>query len=355
MKILKILLIAFIFINQACKNNAGEPIVIIDSSNAYKPVFKIYGIDTSTAFTYTFSSNISENSSSIICDKYISGDTISIVPKFTLNFNEVYKLRISYAGSAYQETAYSTPKRNTNLSSEVVTIYPNQDTIPTNILMFHVLFNDAMEENPIAFRHVKLLDENNHEKQMVWREKSNWTQDGKHLVLMIHPGRVKRGIRYMIDSGQLFEPGKKYTLVITDSLLDSHGNRMAKEYRKTFVIKEEDRTIPEANSEQIDLPEAGTKEPITITFNDAMDYGGMQIGVNLLYLDSIKVQGKITTDNGKQWHYTPSNEWEKGSYTLILNDYVIDLASNHLNRRFEETDIELMKNRKDVKINFTID
>ena len=210
-----------------------------------------------------------------------------------------------------------------------------------------------MNEDFMAFKDILIVDEEGVEKKMVWREKSNWANDGKHLVLMVHPGRIKRGIDYMQQLGPLFEEGKKYTLIIPQSLKDKYGRPLGQEYKKTFTVSAPDRDIPVYKQSTFVAPQKNTKDTITLNFTEAIDYGTAYLGIGFFADDSKKVEGVvIPTNSDSQWGFVPTQKWQDKKYTITLNDYLADLASNHLTRKFEVEHLDSIAKRHTLKYTF---
>lgn len=165
----------------------------------------------------------------VYCNVQREKDSLFITPASPLGIGSDFEFRL------YQQEDTLRKQFAVNLPgdmppiAEPAHIYPLSEKIPENILLFHVLFSEPMLEDIKAYTHVKILDEKGVEKPRVWREKSTWAQHGKHLVLMIHPGKIKRGIKHMEEDSALFEEGKTYTLVISNTLKDAWERPLEKE------------------------------------------------------------------------------------------------------------------------------
>ncbi len=237
----------------------------------------------------------------------------------------------------------------------VEVIFPLNKTVPENILMFHVLFSQPMENDEMAFQKVWLLDHDGKVKERVWRERSYWTPDGKHLVLMIHPGRIKRGINYLEELGPVFEVGKKYTLVISDSLRCINGQELQKEYRTELNITSADRTIPQLKTKKIPDLEAGTQTGFLIMFNEVMDYGTMISDMYVIDKDGNIIEGKVRSEMKEYgWVFSPVQPWKAGIYSLVLDNEVADLASNRLYKAFETKDLKADGGDRTTRIKFQV-
>lgn len=347
----------------ACGNKTPSAQPIVDASNPYKPLIKIRVTATQAqqaqkAGWETMSGLFVINNGKVAttpigCQYTFTNDTLYFNPRQPLGANMQFAV-LHIIGGDTLKIEYATPATPKDISAPAVAgIYPLADTVPSNILMFHVAFTKPMVEDVQTYKQIKLLDEKGAEKEMVWRHKSNWTNDGKHLVLMLHPGRVKRGIHYFEKEDKLFEEGKKYTLVITSVLRDRDNQPLEKEFTKTFVVATADRAIPLFKQQSLIVPKVGTQQPLEVVFDDRMDYGTMQIGLEVTDSKGNKVEGFVQPINDRVWAFVPAKPWHAAEHKLLLNTYVTDLSGNHLTRRFEEEDIEEMKQRQTVETVFT--
>lgn len=287
----------------------------------------------------------------VICEYRIANDTLIMRPKYMIDANAEFEALAEINNEIIKKRFTTLSINESAATAKVLNIFPSSDNIPINILMFHVTFNTPMNEDVVAFQQVKLIDEKGDEKKMVWREKSNWTSDGKHLILMIHPGWVKREIHYMDKYGPQFEEGKKYTLIITKNIKDKFNRSLQQEYKKEFTIVAPDRKKPEILTKKIGV-HSNTRDTLFVSFSEAMDYGSALAGISILDESKNKVEGRIWPANDYKWAFTPNASWEKKQYTLQLTEAVFDIASNHFHRLFEETDAEIMKPAAPVLIPF---
>lgn len=351
----------------ACDNPQGKSNVadiVIDSTKVFLPVIKVKlnsnqknmlqqktGGETISGL---FIVNDNKPSPYSVTVKYWQeADTLYYTPKLKLGNGLEFEIQL-YTSHDTLRKRFSTPSVVAGKKSGVENIYPLTDTVPDNILMFHVRFQTPMVEDPRAFKKIRLVDEKGEEKQKVWREKSNWTEDGRNLVLMIHPGRVKRGIEYVKEQAVLFEEGKSYTLIIPAEMKDKSGNSLAREYTKTFVVSRADREIPLFQNSKLTPPPKNTQEPITLSFSEPIDYGTAQIGIAIFAADKKKLQGKLTALTDKKWFFIPKNPWKKGKYTIVINDYLTDLASNHFTQKFEVKHLDSLRNRRPLNFEFVV-
>ena len=231
----------------------------------------------------------------------------------------------------------SSPKPNLP-PPEVEQIFPLTNKIPANILIFHIRFNQQMQDDFLAFGNVKIIDSKGEEKQMAWRQKSHWLDSNQVLVMMIHPGRVKRGIDYKKEElGDLFTIGETYTLQVTSELKNRYRQQLLKMYSKTFTIVAADREIPGIRFDKFQLPKVNTMDPLTLVFSEGMDYSSINEEVDLFDSKSKEtIPGSIIyTDYDSIFQFLPKQPWEKRAYEVQFGKKVADFAHNRLDYPFE--------------------
>lgn len=280
--------------------------------------------------------------------------------KHTLSYTTLYKLgyeqsyEVVYKTNNKEHTKrFSTPQHPTSdIAAEVVTTYPLGDTIPYNTLYFHVRFNQPMQIDDQAYRYIKVFDNNGTECRRAWRQRSFWLEDGKLLVLMIHPGRVKNGIHF---ESALFDSGKRYTIKVSKDIKDINGNPLKGGYQQSYYVKGEDRRIPKALLQQKTYTIANTQKAISLNFSEGMDHASVLAGTKIYDQSGKEVLVNISANNDDTFLITPKTKWQKGNYTIVLGGSVYDLAANRLNRLFEIKDPnEIEKDKIETKLHFTI-
>ncbi len=216
-------------------------------------------------------------------------------------------------------------------ASTVKAIYPLTDTIPENILFFHVRFSQPMKEDRDAWKKVHIINDRGEKIPGTWRQRSYWLDSGRLLVLMIHPGRVKSGIHY---TGPVFAIGKAYNIQVDSSMEDQYGRPLTASAHHRYVVTEEHHQKLLACSVPKTV-KAGTKEAIEIKFCNGIDHAAACTGI-FMY----DAAGKSLTCTVQQYEeYTvriqPDETWPKGKIQLELSGSLYDCAGNRLNRLFE--------------------
>lgn len=241
----------------------------------------------------------------------LKNNVLSFTPQQRLGENLEFEIRYYLNNDTIKRNFFtpSSPKPNIPLP-EVEKIFPISDEIPANILNFYIRFDQQMQDDIQAFQNVKIVDARGKEKELVWRHKSHWLDNNKVLVLMIHPGRVKRGIDYKKEElGDLFTVGETYTLVVTPEIKNRFLQPLLKTYSKTFTIISYDRKIPKICFDKFQLPKVNTINSLTLVFSEGMDYTSIHEEVTLFDSESKeKISGSIIyTSHDSIFKFSPNS------------------------------------------------
>lgn len=248
------------------------------------------------------------------------------------------EFEITY-GSATKK--YKTPKRTLyTLPAYVEAVFPSSQNVPRNILFFHIQFSTSMRYDISGYENVRILDNSGTELPLLWRQRSYWLEDQKLLVLMIHPGKVKRGIEMDIP----FQIGETYTLEVLPTMKDVQGKNIAQPYQHPFTITKEDYDSPKILFDDFKLPKADSRKPITLLFSEGMDHSSILSGVKVYDANNQQMEGVFSWDaNDQVFDFTPNKPWGIGKYEIVFEKKVCDFANNRLNRPFEMTEMNEVK------------
>jgi hypothetical protein len=197
-----------------------------------------------------------------------------------------------------------------------------------------------MIPDPHAYEYAEIINEDGERVDLPWREKSFWINDNKTLVLMIHPGRVKKAIRTTYELEPIFVEGHSFTLRIKTGLRSADKKELVTPFEYSYEIIGADKTQPELEYCDYKSLEAGTKSPLQIRFNETMDFGLIYKWVDIT-LGGNKVEGSFYSPDGSNWLFTPAENWQEGDYKVSVANKAGDLCHNQQDRLFEiseETD-----------------
>lgn len=276
---------------------------------------------------------------------HVQGNALRFDPQFPLEPGVSYRavLQPNQLPGANNSTAAPTtaifqmPSRETAPGTVVSRIYPSADVLPENLLKFYVHFSAPMSRGRI-YDHIHLQDESGKKVELPFLEidEELWDPSLTRLTLFIDPGRIKRGVRPLVEIGPALEAGKSYALVIGREWQDASGNPLKESFQKAFKVGPPDRQPPNPAQWKIESPPIGTREPVTIAFDKPMDQALSQRVISVVTPSGQSVQGTTTlTDQERRWIFTPNDSWQAGNYQLIIQTTIEDLAGNNIGKPFD--------------------
>lgn len=264
-------------------------------------------------------------------------------PVFPLQRGNTYRIQIDWFGREIDRIFNCEPITSLDTSPLNIETYPITDKIPQNVLQFHLVFSEPMIRVLDAYEKVEIRDSNGKVLPYMWREKSDWNENGTHLALMVHPGRVKRGISFQGKEHSPFIPGQSYTLVLTSPLRTVSGRTTTTQVLKVFTSVSNDYKLPKIVSKGFDSSKLG----YYVQFNEAMDFGTVVNGLHLKkHGEYLKLMPESEDDH--TWIFITKNTIP--SSQMHVEEIVSDLSANRLHRLFEEKRLKKMRNRNGIEL-----
>ncbi|MGB1295999.1 MAG: Ig-like domain-containing protein [Flavobacteriales bacterium] len=271
----------------------------------------------------------------VSCSQKINDGRLEIKPLVSLGEQLEFMIVFSNHSGEICKRTYKTPLLNPiidEIDHVQIKTYPKSNIIPKNILCFHLEFNKPMIGKGNAFEFVEIVNEKGHVLPNIWRHKTYWLKGNTIMVLMIHPGRVKRGIDMPIP----FEIGETYKMRLKEGLKTINGTILKDAALKTFKIIEPDYVSPIVRSKtKTNVPKVHSHDTISILFNEGMDYASIQDGFSVRKNNTV-IKGKIIQGKtDKQYTFIPKQRWEPGVYQFVFKSVVSDFCGNGLKHLFE--------------------
>lgn len=231
----------------------------------------------------------------------------------------------------------SVPQNMGGQAPVVLAIYPQNDTLPENLLKVYLQFSKPMRTGQ-ALNYIALLDKNNDTMRNVFLnlQPELWDTTGTVLTLWLDPGRIKRGLVLNRKLGNPLKKAQTYQLVVSRSWKDTRGVSLLKNYSKQFVAGPRSGQVPDIGTWQINTPGAGTITPLIINTGRPLDHYLLQESVVVIDNSGTTVNGAVNVSAYDQvWKFTPSAPWKAQRYKLQVNARLEDLTGNNLNRVFD--------------------
>jgi hypothetical protein len=232
---------------------------------------------------------------------------------------------------------FKAPSRQSNPTTVVSHVYPSADVLPENLLKFYLHFSAPMSRGHI-YDYVHLRDDAGQEVELPFLEidEELWNPAMTRLTLFIDPGRIKRGVQPLEEVGPALQEGKGYTLVIDQDWKDGAGSPLKETFQKSFKVGPPDRDPPDPARWQVQSPKSETRAPLTIVFSEPMDRALAERVIRVISDSGELVQGNAGLENQeRQWNFVPSSLWHRGSYRIVVQTTIEDLAGNNIGRPFE--------------------
>src|SRR3954471_1748115 len=98
------------------------------------------------------------------------------------------------------------------LTPQVVLVQPSGPRVPANLLRISIRFATQVE-GPLLPR-ITLLRTDGSKIQEPFLEQELWSPDGRVLTVLMHPGRVKSGLRAREQMGPILSVGDDVSLAL---------------------------------------------------------------------------------------------------------------------------------------------
>jgi hypothetical protein len=283
-----------------------------------------------------------------ILGKYrVAAGVLQFEPRFPLEPDVAYRARFDASKlptargadgpRSVVEAEFVVPRKYPATATRVLEVYPSGDKVPENLLKFYLHFTAPMSRG-LAFAHIHLLDEAGRDVAFPFVTAAGelWDPRGVRLTLLFDPGRLKTGLKPREEFGPILRQGGTYRLVVDAGWLDAQGLPLAAGIQKTFQVGPPDDQQPAVATWKVQAPGAGTRQPLTLTFPEPLDHALLVRVLAVHGSDGRSVPGVVTIAAGETlWRFTPESAWQPGSYSVIVDKDLEDLAGNSVGRPFE--------------------
>ncbi len=185
------------------------------------------------------------NNPPVIGEYTIVDNHLRFTPKFLPDPNIRYLVTFSYPNLAkvlssriteqavYSDAVSFEPPKTTQ--PEIVSVTPNLEIVPANLLRFYVHFSSPMGiENPYDF--ITIEDKNGKAliEPFVEVPEGLWNIDRTRLTLLLHPGRIKQGVGPNMTEGDILRAGNVYTLKIDSKWKGASGEALKESFSRSI-------------------------------------------------------------------------------------------------------------------------
>src|SRR5258708_18244153 len=202
----------------------------------------------------------------------------------------------------------------------VVLVQPSGTQVPANLLRISIRFANQVE-GPLLPR-ITLLRADGRKIQEPFLEQELWSPDGNVLTFMMHPGRVKSGLKARAAMGPILSVGHDVSLAIDGHLI------------KRWRIGPTDEAGPVTSAWKVSAVRAESVQPLGVDLDGPID--GRDAGyLAIADAGGRRVAGRARLTVGESaWTFTPDAPWRAGAYKLVGRSTLEDPAGNRLGSRF---------------------
>lgn len=250
---------------------------------------------------------------------------------FTRGMRYEVRVRGKRAGS------FEVPENNKTSAPEVTAIYPSADTLPENLLKVYLHFDHPMREG-VSGKYVELVknEQDTIEGAFLDLQPELWNPERTVLTLWLDPGRIKRDLQPNKRLGAPMQRGTRYRIVVSPAWTDVHGNALGKPYQKQFVTITKDSLSPRPAQWALIPAASATRNPLKIHFREPLDHSLLQEVFTIQDANGTKIRGRWEIGAAEtQCSFTPDTGWKAGTYKLLIEPRLEDLAGNNLLRPFD--------------------
>ena len=270
----------------------------------------------------------------ILGDYLLVSDQIQFKPAFPLTPGKEYE--VVYKQKLLKQ--FLIPFPDSADAPRLLGLYPSTDTLPENVLKLYMNFSAPMREGE-SMKHISLLNNKGDTLKDTFLDLQPelWNPERNVLTVWFDPGRIKRDLIPNLKLGNPLKSGEVYTLLVSSEWKDARGLTLKEDYKRNFIIHNRDSISPDPKKWKIDLPVAGTKDPLKIAFPEPLDYFLLQEVISVIDQQGQVVPGVIRiTAKELGIDFYPQTKWAEGEYRLKVGSHLEDLAGNNINRLFEQ-------------------
>ena len=263
----------------------------------------------------------------------VDGDDACFVPRFAFMDGAPYAVSVDGVTVA----VLLRPARHVGATTEVLSVHPQAQEVPRNLLRFYVVFSGPMSEGH-AREHLRLVDENGVPLHDAFLSTDYELWDGPHrrLTVLLDPARIKRGLAAHRQAGYPLRVGEPFRFVVDAGFRDARGAPLRSGAERRYDVGPDERRRVEPADWKLHNPSRHTFDPLEVSFDRPLDYGLLSRCLHVVDPGGRRVPGagEVGSDE-RSWRLVPAEPWRAGPYDLVIEDVLEDLAGNSLTRVFD--------------------
>ncbi|MEQ9302964.1 MAG: hypothetical protein RJQ14_03545, partial [Marinoscillum sp.] len=233
----------------------------------------------------------------------------------------------------------------------IVGIYPAVDTIPENILKIYLEFSEPMQSIN-SYQYIQMKDQDGNDiRPFLELQPGLWNYDNTILTLWLDPGRIKTDLLRNKKLGQPLDSGKLYTIHVSQEWPSQAGMSLDDGLTNMYFVSGPIRDAVNLESWTLTIPRQGTKNPVSIAFDRAMDH---ELIKTCFSTSHPGLFAPIDRDRGIA--FFPLKEWSNSTFEINILPKLEDLAGNNLICPFDRDLLyDSLQNNPKTEIKIQID
>ncbi|MCI4671831.1 MAG: hypothetical protein MRZ79_27055 [Bacteroidia bacterium] len=339
---LKYVLLFFLMMSQSAVNAQTPPALILPNEGNGSVQLNVSALSNlgpetngyETLSVFVHQEVVTEKRQAVQGRYSLEGSYLVFTPYFPFERGMTYVVRTQAndPDHRYVYHSFQLGKKPKVDQAKVMAIYPTSSELPENLLRFYVYFHTPMKKGQ-ALKYIQLVDSvGNIDKHAFMEFKQElWSPDGKRLTILFDPGRIKRGVSTNLELGPALLEGRQYQLTISGVWQDVYGQALSVETRKSFVVGSAYREEINVQAWSIQKPEANSEAPLRIQFDRIMDHALVQSMIHIQDQEKKQIGGYWEVlSQGQQIQFIPTQKWQQGSYQIVIDSRLEDVAANNL-------------------------
>lgn len=274
-----------------------------------------------------------ESARSMLVSLSETDSDLVVTPRFPLQPGTDYVLSLRMGTETHRfDVALDVPDAPV---PTLVGFAPSQSIIPANTLRLYLQFSEPMARGQVR-ELVSLLrsDGSAVPSPFLTLGPELWDPTQTRVTLLFDPGRLKQGVGPNAEVGPPLEEGETYRLIVSGVMESALGAQLGEDVQVTLRVGPPELRAIDPTLWQVLAPPSGSQAPLTVAFDRILDRGATQRLLILQDPAGHRVQGTIESDGGG-WSLMPETPWTPGTYTLIVDVALEDVAGNRPGAPFD--------------------
>jgi hypothetical protein len=261
------------------------------------------------------------------------GDDLCFVPRFAFVAGTTYDVEVDGEAVAQLDR----PDVDRSSTTAVLDIRPSASVVPRNLLRFYVRFSAPMGEGG-AVDHVRLVDEAGQTLAAVLlpTEYELWDAGRRRLTILLDPARIKRGLVAHREIGYPLRSGSSIRLVVDAELRDATGAPLVGPAERAYLVGDDQRDLVDPGQWVVSRPRLGSTEALALSFDRPLDHALLVRCLQVIGPDGRPLDGRAEIgEEERSWEWVPTVAWDPGSYAVVVDPVLEDVAGNSVSRVFD--------------------